>query len=517
MFNSDEPDDKREQGTLTVNAPLGVEIEVCDSRFRALVVGSAPLSLPLSPGIYNVVWRAGGRSEERLVRIRAGATSQIVGGEFPLGSAPPSGFASSSQLEKKQLEATTKAVKSQITDARSEILVIIRSSNERPTGDLGRSIRLANPSGIDMRSDDSEDSILSDPSNQLAVRSYRVPPGPYLLRYEANDRRTLEQTVYAFESRKSVVFLKYGSLMIHENMRNKVKMTPRRGIDPTQTTVVSIPIEADGSGLEESTRIADILLHKLSSSEKFFDPALLELVKSKSTDPFLKLYAAALMLEGQTNGNQYSADLPKQAHSPRAILNLLKQIPANDFPDTLCLGWSLDAMRKPSGSTGLQAKLTIPPMLDICWRWASAHSVLNPEAIEDTAALTAAARITQGTPPWLVWKALSDSARSDYKRVEKTLPEDTQVAELVQMVASAAKQNSERFVSEGADKGSRPRLTLATVEFANAATSLVSSEEISDPLSIAQNFAFSTGTPRADLMPQLDEALQELRSGYSED
>ena len=481
-------------GRLTMTAPLGVELEVADARFRPVRSGPSPIELDLRQGLYNLSWHAGGRSEDRMVRIRAGQSVQEHGGEFPLGSAPPSAAQAASPLEHSQFLGVVKAVALGGSSAGAEILVVVRSSNDRPVAELARSVRLTDWRGERVQRSQSPAVGGRGERGQLDIRRYVVDPGPHVLGYEGSDRRRLEQMVHAFAGRQTIAYLKYGSLMIAEQSPAGVGLKPRRGIDPTETTLVSIPLDRAGtSGLEQGARLADIMLHKLAAGEPIRDEALLDELKRTGADPFLRIYGAALLA-----ADRREVDLI-QRRSDASLL--LEDLGPSPVPDATCIRWRLE------GSGAVGALLEFPPMLDVCWRWASEHSVREPGAISRGPMLTAAARVTEPTPPWLVWPT---SAKSAHGADEGSRRSASEVALLTRQIVDAVIGATGKRSSTVQDRR-LASLSPATVEYANAAMSVLTGGDIPDGSEIARRLAYSTGTPSLELAPQLGEALEELR------
>lgn len=492
MSPSDAKSDRQPTGRLSMTAPVGVDLEVADSRFRQVKTGPSPIVLDLAEGLYNLTWHAGGRSEDRMVRIRVGETTNEHGGEFPLGSAPPSAASAASRFEQSQFDDVEAAVSRARASGGAEILVVVRSSNDRPIADLARSVRLSDRNG--------ERIPPAHPGSpggkgQLDTRRYMVEPGPHVVGYEGSDRRRLEQTVQAIQGRQTIAYLKYGSLMITEQSPSGTGLKPRRGIDPTETTLVSVPLGRSGrQRLEEGSRLADIMLHKLAAGEPLRDEALLDLLKRKDADPFLCLYGAAMLVadRSETDRDQRRND----------SLRLLERLEREMVPDAMCIRWKLQP------GSALDEPLDFPPMLDACWRWAAEHSVLQPSAISQRPMLAAAARVTDPTPPWLVWlsgaKTVRRPASTDGSQAASTVAFLTrQIVDLVRVRASASMSHArERKIAS---------LSPATVEYANAAMSVLSGADVPDEPEIARRIAYSTGTPSLELASQLGDALEELR------
>jgi hypothetical protein len=493
-------DGDRTAGTLSVTAPVGVEIEIQDARFKPLFAGVSPARLVLPEGVYNITWHAGGRSEERMVRVRSGRTAEEYGGEFPMGSAPPSAVTSASPLEHSQFQSVAQAVAMRSESHEAEILVIVRSSNQRPVSDLARSIRLTDRSGERQRPLTSGD-VEKDRVSQVATRRFIARPGSNVLSFEGSKRHRLEQTVHAFAGRQTIVFLKYGSLLISEKLSSGPDLKPRRGIDPTQTTIVSVSLARNApDNLDERGRLADILLHKLAVGEPLRDESLLDAVK-RDEDPFLKLYSAALLA---SRGEPDGSDL-------NDALLLTDSLRDDGVPDAACIRWRLlELGERGNGSAG--TALDMPPMLDACWRWASAHSVAHPEDIRPSPIISAAARTVEPTPPWLVWEAAAKAQRRPSSLPPTSVAAD--VAELTRQIVNLVTKQAETSLPAFLNR-QLADLSPATVEYANAAISVLSGDRALDVGEIARRIASSTGTPSPELAPQLDGALQELKAAAS--
>ncbi len=501
----------REAGTLRVTAPIGVEIEVSDGEFAKIANGSQTLQCELNPGVYFVKWSAAGRVESKTVSVRSGRTTDVRGGDFSLGSAPPYAAEKASSLEREQFEAVGKAIVGSPPGRDAEILIIVRSDDERPTSDVARSIRLADRQGDDMRSADHLSAEVADPARQLAVRRYKVPPGAYLIRYEASDRRKLEQTVYAFRDRQTICFLKYGSQLITENRVDGSRIAPRRGIVPGQSTFLSVPIDgALPDQLGEAIRFADILLHKIAIGESLVAYSLVETINAQDRDPYLKIYAAALLLQ-RTKGDADPANAFGEEILAPALINGL---PGCAAAEKQCLRWRRAMLQGHPGMID-PATLDTPPMLDICWRWASEFSVYRDGPVGNGSLFNAAAQITETHLPWLVWRYADRTGRADLTGSDRVPAQNVeiQMSNLMAILRSTGALTSASLIGpviHGVSAG--------TLEIANATIGVLSLNRDPSAKSNAQKLAFATGLPVNELSRQLDKSVGELESfALSED
>ncbi len=485
-------------GTLLIDGPLGVEWLVEDARFQSIGMGVVPATLELSAGLYTVTWSAAGRSEERLVRVIASEEIEERGGDFSLGGAAPSNLPSASKLERDQFAAVAKALETPSPSAESEILVLVRSANDRPSSDLGRSLRLYDHDGEAMRSKSRTRKSGARNALQFAVRNYSIPTGNYVLRYEASDRRTLEQSVYAFPGRRTIVFLKYGTSVIAQSAGSSTQFRRRRGIDPSQTTVLSTDLTSHPD-IEYTSRLADILLHKLATHEPVLESVVSELIQeSGDDDPYIKIYAAALLLNVNPADEGVKSKLERSAERTLKFLDGVE----TSCPDVLCLKCAAEVSLGGTGRDWI-GQLATPPMLDISWRWAAALSVSVP-LLADNPIFATVSRVTQPTPPWLTWPA---RALAYGESRQSLLRPKGAVDDLVSALAEKAASLQERSQTDPDRPTRRLKISSSTAKFANAAISVSGSRSGGN---IAQQLAFSTGSTFDSLTEQLEDALSEI-------
>jgi hypothetical protein len=512
------------RGTLKVTAPVGVTIEIADGTFTPLYSGTGGVELSLLPGLYSITWSAGGNSEDRLAPVLVGQETSLEGGRFAIDSATPSLLGEANDLEKVQYERASSvldratAKDDEVEQARSEIIVFTRS--DIPSDGIAGSVRLMDASGGEMKASPKGINPLEGVSDALDVRSFCASAGTYLLRFRTVDQREVEQTVYLFEGRRTIAFLKYTSKMIAGGVGEKSQFVSSRGIDPVASTFVSIPLGAKKLNLDEVTRPADILLHKLAVGEPLLDTRLVEAVAQGDADPFLKLYAAALALDLRAIWRLKERSTKKllgvysgafddsedgAVSVARAILSSFPLTPVN--PDLQCIHWRLGVGQ--SASEHDDATLQAPPMLDTCWRWASAHSFDKAIGVEGNAGLVAASRNTQSSAPWLVWNADAGDKPAEAKMSE---PLDlwNSVEQLVRTANSKYASADPQGSSVGAGAPLIANLSNATVEILNAAATVVETVNSADPDLLTRRLAFLTGTPKALMGDLVASAQNEL-------
>lgn len=420
---------------LRIEAPPGVGIEVTDATLNMVASGLHGLELSLPEGVYAIHFAAAGVGEEKVVNLRAAASPmEIRGGEFSLPSASPSLESTGSDLEQAQAQAVVQfADKSRRAPHKThaqELVVFVRAPDARTRSDVARSIRLLNGNAQKMRSDLEQSDMESadEPAQGWAARSYSVPAGCYTLRYESSSRRIVEQTVCVFPGRRTFAYLKYGSNVQAERRGDGYRNVRRRGVDPTQTVLITA-LEDVTAPDAEALRQADILLYAIRSPTTPLDPGLVAALLQDAKCPYFKLYAAAALLArieltedsslrdrlGLSRGERSSG--LASIYSQDAVRTLLDSLPSGEWPDSTSMSWRLAQLARLPALGQLQA----PPMLDCSWRWASACSIDLPGALPEGGTFEAAARARESAAPWLVWRASADRLKSPQNEPELDL------------------------------------------------------------------------------------------------
>ena len=414
------------QATLIADGAPGVDILIINSHLRPVARGVTKLEVLLPEGVYTVRFSAGGRAEDKPVRLRAIEKPLLVeGGQFAIGSAPPSASSDVGEIERAQAHAVATFAQMAPKQGYDELVVFVRAPGATHA-DASRSIRLFDAKDVAMRSRDEEaleaDRVVNENEHGWAARRYRVRAGVYRLHYEASSRKMVEQTVYVFPGRRTFAFLKYGHAVELVQQDGGYKPVRRRGVAPEQTTLVSAAA-SDPNPDPDDLRLADILLHALGSSAVGLDQNLMVGLAKPDGCPYLKLYASAVLVRRLEDAIAAAAvnDEPSafEAISPEVsrswleetCIKLLRSMPQGQpWPDAQCCGWRLAALTENRFSIDLNDALSAPPMLDCSWQWAVAHSFDRPGALPSAGAFRPASEARVQAAPWLVWRSAAISS-----------------------------------------------------------------------------------------------------------
>lgn len=484
-------------GTLRITGPAGTEWTIEDVRFASIGSGVVPTELALPAGAYTIIWSAAGRSEEQLVEVVQDEVREYRGGDFPLGSAAPLPQ-QDERLETKQFKTAAALIRKKGSDS-TELLVIVRSADDRPTSDLGRTIRLFGADGVRIRP--KRPGRIEQDTKQFGARFYKAAPGCLTLQFLSNERRTLQQSIVALEGRRTVVFLRYGSAVVAESTSSNPRLRRRRGIAPGKSTIISTDLASEVR-FDEHVRAAEIILHKLATSETIEDSSVRDLVSASSDDPLMRLYAAALGLRR----SQLSADT---APTPSRMFHELLDGLSDEIPDVRCFRLALASAS--AASVAGASPFAAPPMLDVAWRWIAALSFSDPNLLSGNPAFAAAARETNATPPWLTWRSAQKPSQQKTAPMPESNADDVRkLAEQLTDSALRRANNQERTSERPSARGGG--LAASTIEIANAAIRAVRSASASASIPLAEQIAFSTGVPATQLPGQLSQAIEDLES-----
>jgi hypothetical protein len=518
---SREPPGRIGHSALTATSQPGVEIEVIDANFRPVAKGVTELTVRLPEGVYTVRFAAAGRSEQRFVRLRSGVPAEVHGADFPLESAPPSEATGASDLERRQARAVSRLVKpDRKASHNSEIVVFVRAPDDRTRSDVSRSLRLFHPDGGDaglgeLTGEDAD----QNKSEGWGTRLYVLRPGAYRLRFESSARRMAEQTLCVFPGRRTYAFLQYGSsLQVVQAADGSFRAERKRGMEAALATFVSTPLgELEPSA--DDVRLADILLHAIRVLSTAIDPATVERFGAQDACPYLRLYTCAALIRRleairETRPAQMAAvtEAPIPAERLEAWIEglLSAPLPPGDWPDFEIMGWRLAMLRDPPEEPQYAFRLRSPPMLDCCWRWASAYSVDHPDRLPVGGVFEAAATARLPAGPWLVWR--SSATHGD---APEGSPEPTELQRSLEQLAreltstrsgrpgaaSYPFQPTRQFLAD---------LTQRSQALAAAVMGFEARDDVTTSAGLRQ-IALALGTPAQTLERQVTEAIEEVQ------
>lgn len=538
MSSSEVPRDARGMGRLVVEAPLGVEISVSDGSFMRVAQGASPLDLTLPEGVYTVRWSAGARNRQEVVRLRSiEMPLRLRYGELSAANRAPLVGAVADGREARQFTGFADFIASVSRSVTgTELLLFVRATDSRTRGDVAKSLKLTTADG--RSSSGTRTSALRayrkyDVDDGWSALQFRVNPGTYLLRYESVDRATVEQSIRVLPYRRTLGFLEYGCAARPERDHEKTHFRSRRGIVPGASTFISCSSDASFGSVEETFRLAEILLYKLSSRAGALDETLLTELRGSDVDPFLRLYASAVLLTRPEAAATESAEAADEYEEPLGVpkgnlenaVSLLNpnQIPwdgLDPWPDLQCAWWRLLHLDRQYEwiAPSLLGRLSAPPMLESAWRWASSWSIEHPAVtISDAPSLVAAAGVDIRSTPWLAWRAASlRSQQVPARDAVARLQENTEslVTNLQFLVESgkAAVSATPTHKNRPLSKVNFAQLSAPTRRLARAMMKVGNAARWSkaEPILLAR-LAASMGAPASTLAPRIEEALIEIR------
>lgn len=526
----------RGQGHLVVKAPPGVEITIVDGSLSTIEQGTISLKRELPVGVYTVRWSAAGKTEQHVFRLKASSAPLKLSYDDRIKAHPaPIIGAARDAFEARQFEAFRDLLMQRQDESEAEIILLVRSDDERTHADPGRSLRLSTSSTLrNLRGGAStiEPRRRCNLEEGWSALRFSVAPGTYFLRYQSTDRTALEQAVYAFSGRSTIGFFRYGREAVREKSGDSASFKSRRGIDPSGTIFISGK-QGALRDLDKEYQLSEILLHALSRRAGRLLPGVVPALREAGTDPLQQIYGVGVLL---TRPPLASADgfkpvegpVPEPAVPPQnvedaaAILGALELAAgAAPWADLVCARWRL-------ALSGLQmadtvAGLPATPMLEATWRWASAWSVEHPQALQklETDSIAIGQMQVRGNP-WLAWRlAGAASAQPVESESKERLQANTaMLATKLQVLVDSALQSTETrsYKEVLLPTLDLSQLSTATRNLARTMMQLGGSEAWSRPdATLLRRLASSTGAPAGWLSARVEKALTEISGPGSEE
>lgn len=380
---------------IEVRAPLGTEIILADGGYATVARGITQLTGSFRDGTYSLTLSAGERSRQWIIRLRSNKLWRfpddlppISGGQRDDGSVADPRFAAAARYL---------AVPSNFSS--SGISILVTSADFEPEAELSRFVRIGASRDHHDTLSPSRHEILS---NGWALMEFEAAPGEHMLSIETFERKRIEQPLMVFSGRRSILLLEYGQTSIVEQKHSNKWVRKRRGIDPARTIIVTHESREGERALAERFGVAAILLYLLRSRIRPVDAGVAKALLGPEIDPLLKLYAAAgcIALPGTVIDRLASSVAPKmfpEGSAPAEAIAAMLHRELEDYrwPDVMCLGWRLEEQRDGLLLSGM-------PMLELCWRWAVAHSArFRMPRIVDPSAPGANRQTEADASPWL--------------------------------------------------------------------------------------------------------------------
>lgn len=417
---SNDPTNVRPLYRLSLTARPGIAIRLLNASFQEIARSTESLQTQQPEGLYLVEWSSAGQRSQTMVRLDADHDGTEIAFD-------PSDRETDSALEPNASKkaALVDAVSTAISRSSTSSIVMIVSIEENVAIDVqDLSIGVFDRNDIMMRRTSDEVPFL-ELSPRERVYRYDVKPGRHYIGFRSLLGENLGQSVPVLAGRQTLVFLTVSqtNLIVANGERFGEEMSI--GVDPVKTVVITIRGDEENYRVRERVRLAGMLLHDLTNRANSLSNDVVSVLDDELTDPLLRLYGALVALlwferrEVSLSGDVTQDDVattPAQTWVQR-IERWISNAGQLGLPtDALAALWKL-ARLEPTAFGGevvvlWPTRLETPPMLECAWRWAIEESVLRPEAVRGTAVVTATARSSGGTSPWLCWRQSATKARS---------------------------------------------------------------------------------------------------------
>lgn len=404
---------------LALIARPGIAIRLLDGNLEEIASGAGRLEYEVPQGLYLALWQSAGQQSQTMVRV--GGHEQKLEVSFDpsdTGSDAPKEAGLTEKIA--LLDAVNKAVKPSARARDSSIVLIVTGEPDalEQAGDL--QLRLYNRNEVKMRAD-------PDKSLQFALRPgeqsrcYNVRPGRYHIGFHSILGDHLGQSVPALAGRQTLVFLTVLKTQLVVAEGDKLAHRSSVGIDPEQTTIVTIRGDEDDYRVRERVRLAKLMMFDLANQTHSLTLDVVKVLEDPQTDPLLRLYGVLVALcAGESSCiSDRSKDVEAASQSEPISHDTLQRWIGDPVrpglpTDATCATWALERRlgsdRWAESPAGIPARIETPPMFECSWRWAIEESIANPDAVRG-AAVVATARSSGGTAPWLCWRIAASKAR----------------------------------------------------------------------------------------------------------
>jgi hypothetical protein len=510
--------DKTEMGKLSIVASAGVTFRVLDSDGREQASGADKLMLPVPTGLYSVEWKSAGERSETLLRVSPGrgiATAEYVADPSSISAAILPAAADAPRIVKHFQWHDRPSERSY---GSSVAIVVSNSDGLNPKDALGP-IRLLNQQATAMHAFEGKVPRVELSSGE-AAHCYHVRPGSYLLSFSAVTGETLQQAIPALPNRQTVIFLdaRRSEVLVGEG-GGFVRET-RIGIDPSRTVMISVSGEEGDFQIRERIRLTRVLLRDLSVGSTTLTSNFEEVLRSKTTDPLLKMNAAVLVIARIEAGKSPLIDHTGSSDGELSPTvrdtwlgfseSWLSALPSRYLPsDVAAARWQIARLKGRNHDDNVARNISMPTMLACSWRWVIARSVVDDDAIALSSANLAAARTASNCEPWLCWKEAAAKALPSQIGPEG----DGDLEALVRLVAEKASAfvTSDHVTSKFADafESLSPEVRSVAAKLSRITKS---EEDLSGLYSAAESLAASINMPGKALLRRLLRTEKEIDS-----
>lgn len=506
-------------GRMVIEAALGTKIEVTDSVFKPVGEGDTHLTLDLAQGIFSVRFLRGDRIEDVLATVRAGETitvrPQTAGLATTAGATDEPGDGPFGNLPHDRIAALMRA---DLKKSEASILVFVRSDESGTTSDIAGTVELR-------AYDASRRGALKCAAREVnksqgwSLLRFDIDPGAYELRLSTYERKRVSQTVYGFAERTSIIFMTYSRGSIVAESKGEATITSRRGLDPAQTAMLSFRVVPAHEDLLERLNVARFLVFCLAQKPRvsWWD-RLARLVPSCEHDPALALMLAVNLVRiMEANAAGVGGDLQVLDPAPLdSLLGWMREI----GPDYQCLRWKDHELRSGWPEILMEQPLRVPPMLDVCWRWAAEVSTRSPRLVEAVGAQVRAEAVNPAFRPWLVvgrQPGEADDALAVFDR-DQAQQNLQRVIAMIEVIAAARDGASKALAATARFPVMEADMLAQDIVLANSALSIMGSlKQGDDPIAaLARNMGMSASSLGARLDETAD-ALERLNQRADEE
>ncbi|ESY03863.1 hypothetical protein X753_20675 [Mesorhizobium sp. LNJC399B00] len=491
------------EGILKVIAPKGVAISITHGPFNEVAQGFNSIDRPFPEGIYTVRYNSAGRLTEQVVRVsRRNPLSVVYDGT----------------ADRAEAEQVSNAIEHALERGANLVIAIAGASNSAPSVSFRKDFKLR-PSTQEI----GKDLRIGDP---IVLGSYlclfvSAQQGAYKLSYKTVDRISVEQTIYLNAARTTVAMMKAIRASRPEKTRNEFQFRSRDGIDPASTRIFSVGIEENVHAVELSIRLAVTLLSCLAKGSNTIEPELLRLI-SEGRDPYFFLYATAallgpVVLQPNDRSSERFTLAEDVVSKVESLLEVLKDFEFS--ADVDCVRWRLALGESGLGHTNPFSDLSFPPMLERCWRWATAWSATHISEVNLSRELLAASQANVGSLPWLVWRR-----KGNAEGQSQIMPIIDSIESIVQTFANNLRTYSNGLRSETPSVDRTPksyelpnidlsRFSAPTLQLAASALRL--GVEQSGAKELLQELAVALKSPVSLIAQQMQTANNEVLESRS--
>ncbi|MCC6531652.1 MAG: hypothetical protein IT531_03815 [Burkholderiales bacterium] len=381
------------------------EILVLDSNFQFVHRAVGSLDVALAPGVYTVQYRAGSAAEDVAVALRPGAGEvELAAPKLQMQSPAPLAGNRAGALYGELAQTASAEVHARLGRG-AELFVFVRLATADNTQAAGTLNRLHDVAILDAHArriahlSDGPKRALDD---HAAGYNLELDPGIYLLRVEAPERGSFEQSIVLCEGWQTQVFAssrRYGAEanVIGANLPEAAIFMARRGrgFAPMDANVAwtesARQALAQGTGLAPEQHLRNAMAQAREIRARAAAEQWDELFKVKFANPMLGIYGAHLLLQARERNWVLL----------REVIETLERL-LGAHPDVTALKLLPELADMGVGESESYA---VPPMLRSSWSIIIAATAGRPQLVPPGSYSERVADRTWDTGAWLVWRS----------------------------------------------------------------------------------------------------------------